>query len=263
MTQFDKRTCRPCDHLSEMARRYPQAWAQIDDFRAAQGYDLRRWADWCYIPLAATYAIVSNQRGVDRIFDVDAMRDVGQLAALAAWRMTQGIYRFAPDLYDTLIKALIDNTTTTDLFLRLPQWCCYIETPGMRYFDKRIIGCYAHLEQDQNKGRAELRFLLDADDQLISVPLHIGAWSLAEAVARALRESGKHQYLSGVLIELDDAERVTQLRTAIESIISLIAYICTHPISKNQRTPSNPEPKIINGEWRLMPALSPTTWIME
>ena len=82
MTQFDKRTCRPCDHLSEMARRYPQAWAQIDDFRAAQGYDLRRWADWCYIPLAATYAIASNKRGVDRIFDVDAMRYVGQLAAV-------------------------------------------------------------------------------------------------------------------------------------------------------------------------------------
>lgn len=67
MTQFNKRTCRPRDQVAAIAKAYPQAWAQIDEFRADRGKGLPAWADWCFIPMAATYAIASAQHGTNRL----------------------------------------------------------------------------------------------------------------------------------------------------------------------------------------------------
>ncbi len=50
---------------------------------------------------------------------------------LAAWRMTQGIYRIDPTLYAALIDTPLTGDIPGEILLRLPEWCVYIETPGM------------------------------------------------------------------------------------------------------------------------------------
>ena len=83
---------RPGSILGSFSRLYPDAWKQVDDFRANRK-GLGGWPDWCFLPLAGAYAIVSKGT---TLRSIDQARHVGILGALAAWRVTQGIYRFDP-----------------------------------------------------------------------------------------------------------------------------------------------------------------------
>ena len=50
---------RPGNILPLFSRLYPNAWKQVDEFRARRK-ELGDWPDWCFLPLAGTYAIVSK-----------------------------------------------------------------------------------------------------------------------------------------------------------------------------------------------------------
>ena len=62
---------RPQKHLIAAGRLYPKAWRQADQFRVDRGKGtLPAWPSWCYLPMAAWYAIVSEGKGplpLDRI----------------------------------------------------------------------------------------------------------------------------------------------------------------------------------------------------
>jgi hypothetical protein len=42
---------RPGNILHSFSRLYPDAWKQVDEFRASRK-ELGDWADWCFLPLA-------------------------------------------------------------------------------------------------------------------------------------------------------------------------------------------------------------------
>jgi len=50
---------RPGNILHSFSRLYPDTWKQVDEFRASRK-ELGDWPDWCFLPLAGTYAIVSK-----------------------------------------------------------------------------------------------------------------------------------------------------------------------------------------------------------
>jgi len=82
---------RPQMHLIAAGRLYPKARRQADQFRADRGKGaLPAWPSWCHLPMAAWYAIVSEGKGP---LPLDRTGNVGRLAALGSWRVTQGIYR--------------------------------------------------------------------------------------------------------------------------------------------------------------------------
>ena len=83
---------RPGKILGTFSRQYPDAWKQVDEFRARRK-ELGNWPDWCFLPLAGTYAIVSKGKTLQ---SPNQAHHIGILGALAAWRVTQGIYRFDP-----------------------------------------------------------------------------------------------------------------------------------------------------------------------
>ena len=56
---------RPGQILGTYSRLYPDAWKQVDEFRARRK-ELGDWADWCFLPLAGTYAIVSKGKTLPR-----------------------------------------------------------------------------------------------------------------------------------------------------------------------------------------------------
>lgn len=255
MPQFDKRTCRPRDHMAAAGRLYPQAWKQADDFRAGRGHDLPGWPDWCFLPLAGWYAIVSTDAGTERL-SLDRMPDVSRLAAIGTWRVTQGIYRFDPALYESIIDTPISGDLPCDVLYRMPEWCVYIETPGMQWAGSPLYGAWAHLEYDSNNGRHELRILIDAEAGLVALVLHLGAWTLAEAIQRALAEAQRHA--PGIAIGgAGDA-----WRTALEPVLNLLLYLCSEnaEIDGKRIRPANPEPKKTKRGWRLFSADGPSTW---
>jgi hypothetical protein len=73
---------RPRKVLDSFSRLYPDAWKQVEEFRARRK-ELGDWPDWCFLPLAGTYAIVSKGANIQ---SAEKSRHIGILAALAAWR---------------------------------------------------------------------------------------------------------------------------------------------------------------------------------
>ena len=257
--QFSKRPCRPREHLAAAGKLYPRAWKQADEFRADRGRDgLPDWPDWCYLPLAGWYAIVSG--GGDNRLGLAGVSDVARLGAIGAWRVTQGIYRFDPALYDRVIDTPVAGDVPHDVLYRMPEWCVYIETPGMQCDSGTLHGFFAHLEHDANTGRPELRLLLDTEDVLLPIPLHLGAWSLAESIARMTDAASVHAVGAGMGAIPATARGV--IRGWAEPLVSLLLYLCAEnaEIGDGSRAPANPAPKRTKSGWRLFPPDRPTTW---
>lgn len=250
---------RPVNHLNTASKLYPNAWEQVDIFRADRGRGLPDWPQWCFLPMAAWYAIVSEggQMPLNRV------PDVGRLAALGTWRYSQGIYRFDPDIFSALYDTVPMGEIPVDVLFRLPEWSVYIETHGTRFAGDKLHGFFVHLEFDVITQRPELRLLLDTEQQLMPIPLHIGKWTVTEAVDRALSETGK-QAVKALGVTLPPAPS-DQLAEELYGLVSLVLYICSdEPEIDDERepeaTPQRPHPKRTKKGWRLFPASRPRIW---
>ena len=248
---------RPVQHLHAAGQMYPGAWKQSDDFRAGRGVDLPDWPDWCYLPLAASYAIVSADAGVDRL-SPELISDVARLNALSTWRLGQGIYRFDPSLYSALINTPVSGDLPCDVLYHLPEWCIYIELIDYEWQGDRVHGVFIHLEWDANSGRHELRLLIDAENDLFPVPIHLGKHSLPDAIDEALNVSRTWAATMGMT--LPDGTK-TILHELLEPIMALLLYLCTEAADYGDGDPpANPRPKKTKRGWRMFPAEKPKQW---
>lgn len=88
----------------------------------------------------------------------------GVLGALAAWRMTQGIYRFDTDIFSALWSTPIEGKIPVEILYRLPEWCVYIEAPpGYQIEDLDLFGWFTHPDWDADplyRVEKELELLL-------------------------------------------------------------------------------------------------------
>jgi hypothetical protein len=285
--QFLPRTHRAREILAAIGRGYPHAWQQADHFRAQRGRGgLPDWPDWCYLPLHASYAIASG--GGDNRVPLEHAHHVGIVGALAAWRMTQGIYRYDPALYTAVCDTPLERDLPVDPLYRLPEWCVYIETtagnlswPEADGSTRPIHGAWAHLDWDERDGAPhhELRLVLDcARDPAaplnpwsgcVPVPIILGAGGLAAAVERVIdsgaREARKAGYTQGWEADAhaDAHAGAQQYAGRIAPLVSLALYLCADDaeIGTGARRPANPEPKRTRRTgWRLFAAAGPTTW---
>lgn len=260
MTEFAARSCRPRDHLVAASRLYPNAWGMFDTMRADRGKSLPAWPLWCYLPMAGAYAAVCEGNSLQVLGPqhLSLAGDVGRLAALGAWRVTQGVYRFDPAVYEAVAGTALTGDVPHDVLYRLPEWCVYIETPGLN-FGGPLHGVFAHLEWDVATFRTELRLLLDGEAALLPLPLHVGDWSLQEAIQRAA-DAASVQALGAGMMALPPVP--SDVRAALEPIVSLLLYLCAQNAEIGDGTcrPVNPEPKRVKTGWRLFAAQRVTTW---
>lgn len=203
--------------LRDMVREYPQSkklYAEFRDDREGLG----GWPDYVWCPMAGAYAIVSG--GGDSRVAIDKVPDIARVAALGAWRVTQGIYRFDADLAAELVNSPLSGDLPCALLHRLPQWCVYIETSWLA--DNGVFGFFAHLEYDVGAGREELRLLIDTDEGLLPVPLHLGPWDLRTA----LDEMGRVARGHSVALGLPAPGNTGALAPSVAPFVSLVLYLC-------------------------------------
>lgn len=262
-------TGMPLDQLNRLSKLYPGAWRGVELFRRDKGKDLD-WPAFCFLPMAGWYSIVSAAHRVDRL-TLEQIGDVAKLAALGTWRYSQGIYRYDDSMAAALGKTALSGELPVEVLLRLPEWCVYVETPGRHWLDSELLGFWAHLEWDVNTQRRELRFLLNvADGRLIPQILHIGPWTITEAIDRWFSEA-RNQYdrsrTRGAAIP--DRETSTaliqQLGESINPLLSMLLYLCSdEPDIGNrdypQEKPGRPKPKRTKKGWRLFPPPKPKIW---
>lgn len=189
---------RALEWLHNYGRRYPKAWEQYAKYQEQhklKGWRVietvepfPNWPDWCWCPLAGAHAIIAEQKPEElKKGDMRApLPDTGGLGAVAAWRSTQGIYRFDPTLFEEVYEAPITGKVPWDVLRRLPEWCCYVEMPvevDLHYSSgfkveyepgKRLFGFFVHLEWDVIEHTEVLRFALDVEgkDFLVPAMLH-------------------------------------------------------------------------------------------
>jgi hypothetical protein len=252
---------RPGRLLGTFTRLYPDAWKQVDDLRANRK-GLGDWPDWCFLPLAGAYAIISKGA---RTLSLDPSRHVGILGALAAWRVTQGIYRFDPTILDALWDTPVTGDIPTEVLFHLPEWCVYIPTPERRWHGAALHGVFAHLEYDVNDKRTELRFVLDVTgpggDDPIVLPLHVGQGGVAEGVAAMMRECARHTPVS---VQMPDG-LAGELTDDVSPLVSLVLYLCSQAAEiraagGGDRRPARPQPVRTKKGVRLFPPDHPMPW---
>ncbi|MBF0311498.1 MAG: hypothetical protein HQL56_18445 [Magnetococcales bacterium] len=235
----------------------------FDRMRQDKGKALADWPAWCYLPMAAAYAAVSG----GRVAAIEAMRDVAALSAMAAWRLTKGVYRYDPEVYAALVATPMDPTKPipAEVLYRLPEWGMYLETPGLAWTSTILRGCWIHLEYDANNGRHELRLLLDCiDDRLVQVPIHLGSGSVLEAIDRMTQEAQRIAAGLGVVADCSPQTNSAMAQSAAP-LLSLILYLCSsepeiedrlHPGSR----PGRPAPKRTRQGYRLFEADKIRVW---
>ncbi|WP_347990092.1 hypothetical protein [Methylomonas sp. AM2-LC] len=260
---------RPSKHLAAAMRLYPSTSKMVDMFRRDRGTDILDWPAWCFLPMAAWYAIVSqdnfDQLSPDRRLPLYLIPDVGKLSAIGTWRYSQGIYQLDADLQEAVADSIIAGDIPSEVLFRLPEWCVYIETAGKQWFGNELYGFWAHLEFDTNTQRNELRLLLDTEEGLIPIPVHIGQWTVTEAIDRATAEARKQLKIAKLDFRLPDMDEVQQLAMSINPLISMLLYLCSdEPDIDDERvlgsSPSRPQPVKTKKGWRLFPAEKPRVW---
>ena len=251
---------RPSDHLNNINRKYSKGYGLIDEIRKDRGKDLPNWPKWCFMPMAGFYAVISKATGYDRL-PPELISDVGRLSAIATWRYSQGIYRFDPDIFDALWTTKLNGNLPGDVLLRLPEWSVYIETPEKKFEGSKIFGFWAHLEHDANDNRRELRLLLDLEETLLPMPIHIGNWPLKTGLEKVMAESRK--YIPSTFdTEIPQEKEISAISENYMPLISLVLYLCSdRPDFGADKKPLRPKAKKTKKHgWRLFQAPGPTIW---
>ena len=257
---------RPLQHLHDLNTRYPGVWKDFEGMRERRDVGLPEWPEWCYVPMAGAYAVVSGG-GEKRIGpgELSRVQDVASLAALAAWRMTKGVYRFDADILAALWDTPLTGELPSELLLRLPEWCVYVEAPRT-VMGAPLYGFYAHVEQDANDGRRELRLLLDYEDGLSPLPIHL-VGTLEQGLKQMTYEAELQAAQQGQDVNALRAQfghdEAQNLRWAeqVAPLVSLLLYLCSErPDIAGKGAPGNPEPKRVKGGPRLFAAPGVKTW---
>ena len=199
---------RPLRHLHSLPARYPRIWQQIDDLRSRRGKDLPDWPQWCFMPMAGAHAVATQ--GTD---EPAPGVDVAVIAALAAWRVSQGIYRFDGTLLDALWDTPCDGDIPAEILERLPEWCCYVPLDlPRRVLGMDVCGFFVHLEHDANTGHRELRLLLDfGPSHLSPIPLHL-VGNLSDCLHESMEEAKRNARTHGMATAIRPDGSVSDIR---------------------------------------------------
>jgi hypothetical protein len=281
---------RPAQYMSSLARGIPDVWKKLESARAHRQGSAINWPGCCYVPRPVASAIPLALSGRERANSFDLMSGVW-IAALGAWRMTQGIYRFDETLAGELRKTPLNREIPAEIFCRLPEWCVYIETPGRVVDGKPAPGFFVYVDAG-HAGPAypeylDLVMLSDVGDPdepdgaelREHPPVPLGKGSIEASLDAAFRWGVERQslHMTEVLNQPElraSAEEYVRNKVMpmianelelIRPLVPLVLYLCTENaevldrIGKRSR-PGNPEAKKVKGGMRVFPAERLTRW---
>lgn len=249
--------------LTAVGRTYEGAWRAFDRFRANRGQpNFMQWPEWCFVPLSGAYAVVSG--GGNQRVPPERAHHTAVVGAMGAWRVTQGIYRIDPALYKALLETPITPELPIDPLYRLPEWCVYVETPGLSFMDRALHGVWAHLDYCPDRPD-ELRMVLDvardvrnpfdAVDGLVPFLITLGSGSLADAIQRVI-QSGFER----LGIDPPTGTLATRAANAFWPIISVLLYLCAADADLGAPRPARPTPTRTKRGLRLFAPDVPRHW---
>ena len=254
---------RPQKLLAQLGKDYPKIWKIVDDMVSERGKSLPKWANWCFLPMAAAAAIASSGRTGP--IDSEKISDISRIGALASWRVGQSIYRFHHEALQSISRTPLKGKLPSELLFRLPEYCVYVEF-ATRHLDasNQIHGFFAHLEDDQNTGHHELRIALDSDSGLMPLVLHLNKPTLTEAILESYNEIAQRNLAHPSEYEVDDDSKKALVKFT-EPFVSILLYLCSDGADIKSddvkiQQPVKALPKKTKRGLRYFPPDKPTVW---
>jgi hypothetical protein len=252
-------TCRPRQALQELSRKHTTLFKRIDELRRTRWIDLAEWPEYCFLP-SVVYGELLVDTGWDDMSPEEfssVSHHIRKMFALATWRVTQGIYRFDPDVYDALSFAPQNEMIPYELLLRLPEWCVYIETPGLNVeIGPEIHGVWVYVDAVASHS-AYLVFVMDCDGEC-SFSIELKPGTLKEWAESNCRASTAFRNSN-----IDDvSDGGAAVSGYLTKILPLLLYITSTgaEIGDGTFVPTNPKPKRVKKGERFFPPNSITTW---
>jgi hypothetical protein len=256
---------RPVLMLNQITKKNPSVWKTVETVYLAKGQpdiDLPSWPDWCFIPLfpwryiAATWAGLSQEKLTRELHML--------LASVGTWRYSQGIYRFSPALYEALAKTELQSKIPADVLLRLPEWCVYVEIPGLPWAATNTLwGFWAFLSWEVTEV-ASLHIVCDLAEGIEVRSLEIGDFSLPESITRMIESAIAHDPIGIARWESTSKYIVPELVERYSLLVSLLLYICSDEPEfagpRGEAYPQHPQVSRVKAGLRLFPANGPRLW---
>lgn len=191
---------------------------------------------------------------------------------LATWRISQGIYRFDPDVYASVIDSALECEIPSDLLMRLPERSVFVETPDLIFtftngVQTPIEGVWARIESitGTDEHFLVLQPLLQSETQdrfLHAVRMPI-AGRIDQLDNSTLENTASIHALSGRAVNKDEI-RQAQRRVDVWSrpVLNLLLYLAAEnsEIGNDGERPVIPMPKMTKKGPRHFPPSLPKRW---
>ena len=264
MHVLDDSQLRPVAHLHHAGRQHRDAWRRFDRALAEERRRGRSWPAYVHAPLA----VAENVAADSGFTGLGAAAQPHIIAGLAAWRPTQGVYRFHPTLLEELWRTPVTGDLPGELFRNLPEWCVYIEAPGRDAGPGMPMhGFFAHLAPGEGGAETlELLFDLRAPMPMLAptrVHLHGTVQDSVYVTARSRMDPDLADAVSDLVDEL-----VRGYIEPLSSVLSVLLYLCSEApelrdAEGRRDAPAPPKPKRPRRRGqveRFAAASAPTVW---
>jgi hypothetical protein len=203
--------------------------------------DEMHWPDWCYLPMAGSYAIVTGGADIEiaRRYMAHSGKDMYMaMSAVIPWRLYKAIYQFDDDLTRELLNSSgSPMDAPAELIQHMPYPCVFImHPPGI----DDCAGVFCFLEWDYRYPDAtELRMHYLFDDGMV-VPL-FHQWTDKRALLFE-KMNADNQKLARILTDLPDtpSRETDRFMQCVENTfdhIQLLLYLCSEEPDISRRSP--------------------------
>ena len=248
------------DTLKRVESAHPNIWSAADSLQ--QEVTASWHLDGCVFSLAEAQALsLKLQRTEDHRFNP------ALLGALVAWRPTKGIFRFHPELYESLIETDIVGDVPSDVLMHLPGGAVFIETPVSENLPFQLHGFWAYLSRMGRQNELILVGLwrddkssreagIDPEWDVLLYQIPLGNHPISDLTEmmfqRSAMEAGQDHALS-------DDVRVIQ-EHMVSSMVSLLLYLCSEQPDISNWTPKQPVFKYLGNKRRWLASKEVHEW---
>lgn len=227
-----------------MLKSFPDAEQQMLGYQKIRSELSKDWPEWCYLPMAAVYAIIT--KGADIAIAQAIMAEkpdsLPKLTAALIWNRTKMVYKFDGTLSELLAKQSITDEIPIEVLYRLPYPCIFIESPG-KLLGRAFDGYFAWLEFDVNNRMPELRLLyLMRDGGTVPYPLMLKGKTIPE-FWKATEESARSRTSESI----PDEVPAWPLYSTFASAVNHILYLCAENADVSPSAASVSTPKRSHG----------------
>ena len=159
-------------------------------------------------------------------FYLTHMNELMTMGTTYIWRCSKGVYRFAPEIYDALVRQPLTGNLPQECLYRMPEWAVYIETPGLSYERISMEGFIAHLDYNMFSRSVDLQFAIFREGidmpKMIALPLSEG--TLLDAMDRVDQVD---MMFAGHQSNIRYIGSRDEYRQTFSSMLQLLLYLCS------------------------------------